>query len=161
MNVPDIQRSEEACLRGPEAERLPSAGRVRRFSVILLGLAVAGMICLVSGLTLARGTWWYSIGTDQALDQAVRARVEVIQAEVEAAGGAPEAVAWLDAALDPGADPTTVRIYLLSAMQALEATGDPGLAEVAGELRAIVNTIRQTSIEGTATHPPLPTVEWP
>jgi len=61
---------------------------------------------------------------------------------VDAGGAAPKAVMWLDAALEPDTHPTDVRTYLLTAQEALEEADDPRLAEAAGELRAIIETIR-------------------
>jgi len=123
-----------------EFEETPprSPGRGRRVAVIVMGMIVAGVVLSIIGLTLTRGSWWYTYGTDQALDHETRARVETIRDEVDASGAFPEVVAWLDGALDPDAHPTDVRTCLLTAQVALEAADDPRWAEALGELRAVI-----------------------
>lgn len=133
--------------------------RGRRIGIVLIGTLSTVLACVLLGLTLAQGTWWYSIGSDRALSQESRARVAAIRDEMAASGMAPEAVDLLDAALDPAADPTTVRMYLLSALEKLEATGDRSLTGAAGELRAIAQTIRPTTFEERITPNPSSPVE--
>ena len=72
-----------------------------------------------------------------------------------------EAVTWLDAALDPHVDPTTVRAYLLAAQEALRAADDPNLAHCVGELRAVIQTIRPSHSSVTTTPRPTSPLEWP
>ena len=144
---------EEAAPRG--------LGRGWRVGVIILGVILAGVACVIIGLAFVQGSWWYSYGTDRALDQASLVRVEAIRDEVDAGGSAPEAVVWLNAALDPNAHPTDIRTYLLAAQEALKATGDPKLAEAAEELQAIIQMIRPVPLWETTTPRPVPTLEWP
>ena len=144
---------EEAAPRG--------LGRGRRVGVIVLGVILVGAACVIIGLAFVQGSWWYSYGTDRALDRASLVRVEAIRDEVDAGGSAPEAVVWLNAALDSNAHPTDMRTYLLAAQEALRATGDPKLAEAAGELQAIIQMIRPVPLWETTTPRPVPTLEWP
>ena len=144
---------EEAAPRG--------LGRGRRVGVIVLGVILVGAACVIIGLALVQGSWWYSYGTDRALDRASLVRVEAIRDEVDAGGSAPEAVVWLNAALDPNAHPTDIRTYLLAAQEALKATGDPKLAEAAEELQAIIQMIRPVPLWETTTPRPVSTLEWP
>ncbi|MCK4316507.1 MAG: hypothetical protein KAX24_12125, partial [Anaerolineae bacterium] len=144
-----------------EEPRPSIPGRGRRILVIVMGMIVAGVVLSIIGLTFAQGSWWYTYGTDQALDHETRARVEAIRDEVDAGGSAPEAVVWLNAALDPNAHPTDIRTYLLAAQEALKATGDPKLAEAAEELQAIIQMIRPVPLWETTTPRPVSTLEWP
>ncbi len=144
---------EEAAPRG--------LGRGRRVGVIVLGVILVGAACVIIGLAFVQGSWWYSYGTDRALDQASLVRVEAIRDEVDAGGSVPEAVVWLNAALDPNAHPTDIRTYLLAAQEALKATGDPKLAEVAEELQAIIQMIRPAPLWETTTPRLVSTLEWP
>ena len=80
---------------------------------------------------------------------------------MEAHGGVPEAVTRLNAALEPSAHPTDTRGYLLEAQAVLDATGDPELAEVATELRAIADRIRPSGDAVTPVPYTPPTVVWP
>lgn len=117
----------------------------RRLVVIVLGAIVAAVACAILGVAFVRGSWWYSYGTDRALNGESRARLEAIRDEVEASGAAPEAVMWLEAALEPGVDPTDVRIYLITARETIGAADDPALAEAARELQAIIGRIQSAS----------------
>lgn len=150
--------AKEMGFEGAGPYRLP---RGRRVVVVVLGAILAALACAIIGAALAQGSWWYSYGTDRALSAESRARVEAIREAVDASGSVPEAVAWLDAALDPHADPTTVRAYLLAAQEALGAADDPGLAHCVGELRSVIQTIRPSQPFVTATPRPMPTLEWP
>jgi len=136
-------------------------GRGRRIFVIVLGVILVGVACAIIGLAFAQGSWWYSYGTDQALDRASLARVEEIRDDVDAGGSAPEAVMWLNAALDHNVHPTDMRTHLLAAQEALEATGDPKLAEAAKELQAIIQMIRPVPLWETTTPRPVSTLELP
>jgi hypothetical protein len=138
-----------------------SPGRGRRITIIALGTVLAVMACGVIGVAFVQGSWWYAEGTDRALDVESRARVEALRDEVEAHGGAPEAVTRLNAALEPGAHPTDIRTYLLEAQEVLEATGDPELAEVARELRTIADRIRPSEDAVAPVPYTPPTVVWP
>lgn len=134
--------------------------RGRRLLVIVLGTILAVVACGTVGLGAMEGSWWHSEGMDRALSHESRARVGAIRDELDASGAAPEAVVWLDAVLDPNADPTTVRFYLLAAQELLEEANDPDLTETVREIRTILQMIRPASFEGT-TIPRVPTVEWP
>ena len=138
-----------------------SPGRMRRIVVAALAMIVTAVGCGVIGVALVQGSWWYAEGTDRALDDESRARVAALRDEVDTRGTAPEAVAWLAAALEPTAHPTDTRTYLLEAQEALDATGDPELAEIARELRAIAETIRPSGGEVTLAPYTAPTVVWP
>lgn len=144
-----------------EETRPSIPGRGRRIVVIVMGMIVAGVVLSIIGLTFTRGSWWYTYGTDQALDHETRARVEAIRDEVDASGAFPEVVAWLNGALDADAHPTDVRTCLLTAQVTLEAAGDPMWAEALGELRVIIQTIRPGSLWETTTPYPVSTLEWP
>jgi hypothetical protein len=108
-----------------------------------------------------QGSWWYSYGIDRALSAESCARVGAIRGVVATSGSVPQAVAWLDAALDPHADPTTVRAYLLAVQEALGAADDPQLAHCVGELRAVIQTIRPSHSFVTITPRPTSPLEWP
>lgn len=151
-----------------EEARPHRPGRVRRVGVIALGAILVAAACAIVGLAFVQGSWWYSCMTDRALDHASRARAEAIRDAVDASGAAPEAVVWLDRALDPHVDPTTVRAYLITAREAMKAADDPRLIEAAQDLQVIIQTIRPSAsrmrpsdfTETTAPHP-VPTLEWP
>jgi hypothetical protein len=145
--------SKEAKSRGP--------GRGRRIGVIVLGAILAAAACGIIGVALVQGLWWYSLGTDRALDHESRACVEAIRDEVNASGAAPEAVAWLNAALEPNAHPTDVHTYLLAAREALDVADDPELAEVARKLWPVIEAIRPSEFKVTVTPYSAPTLEWP
>lgn len=147
--------SEQARPRGP--------GRGRHIVVIALGAILVVVACGIMSVAFAQGSWWYSYGTDRALNEGTRTRVEAIRDEVEASGAAPEAVVWLNAALEPNAHPTDIRAYLLAAQEVLETVGDPQLAEAARELQAIIETIRPPNfrMEMRVTPYPVSTLEWP
>jgi hypothetical protein len=115
-----------------------------------MGVLMATVALIVLGVAFARGSGWYVYSTDRPLDADSRARLETIRGEVKASGKALDAVRWLDAALAPGTDATAVRLHLISAQEALEATGDADMARVAQELQAIILEIR-----------PEPPPEWP
>jgi len=119
-----------------------TTGRGRRTLVVALGVLVATAALIVLGVTLARGSGWHFYFSDRPLDADSRARVEAIRDEVEAGGKAPEALRSLDAALAPGTDATAVRLHLVNAQEALEATGDADLTRAAQELREIILEIR-------------------
>jgi len=138
-----------------------SPGRWRRIGVVALGVLLAAVACTIIGLTFVQGSWWYTYGTDRALDDASRARVEAIRDEVDASGDVPGVATWLDAALDPNTHPTDVRAYLLAAQEALQASGAPQWAGAVEELRAIIQTIRPAPLWETTTPRPMPTLEWP
>jgi len=135
--------------------------RGRRGVVVVLGAILAAVTCTIIGAALVQGSWWYSYGTDRGLSRQSRARVEAIRDEMDASGIVPEAVTRLDAALDPHADPTTVRAYLLAAQEVLGAADDPELARCVGELRAVIATIRSSHVFVPTTPRPVPTLEWP
>jgi hypothetical protein len=135
--------------------------RGRRVVVVVLGAILAAVACAIIGAAFVQGSWWYSYGTDRALSHESRVRVEAIRDEMDASGSVPEAVTWLDAALDPHADPTTVRAYLLAVQETLGAADDPKLAHCVGELRAVIETIRPSHVSVTTTPRPMPTLEWP
>jgi len=126
-----------------------------------MGMLVAGVALAAIGVGWMRGSWWHSYGTDEPLDRAARARVEAMRDALDAGGAAPNAAAWLSAALDPGIAPSTARFYLYAAQEALRATGDAELVELAEELRLIVQMIYRPPAEHTATPQPQVTLEWP
>jgi hypothetical protein len=145
----DWEIYEEATPRGP--------GRVWRIIVPVLAVVLTVAACGIIGMAFVQGSWWYSYGTDQALDYKSRSQIEAIVDDLEASGAAPEALTWLNAALEPNADSSAIRAYLASAQEALEETGDPEFAEAARELETIIESIRPTDLEP---YPP-PTLEWP
>jgi hypothetical protein len=134
----------------------------------ILGILLVLATCGIIGLAFVQGSWWYAVGGDQALSQESRACVEAIREQVAASSEVPEAIVWLDAALEPRTHPTDVRAYLIEAQEMLEAADigrasvdDPGLAEAAAELQSIIDTIRGGSFEKRATPYVLSTPEWP
>jgi hypothetical protein len=145
-----------------EEAGLRRLGRGRRTGVVVLGAILATFICGVIGVAFVQSSSWYSYGTDRALDRESRARVERIRDAVKASGAAPEAVTRLDAALDPNADPTAVRICLVAAHEVLGAADDSELVQAAGKLQEIIQTMRPGPIgRETATLRPVPALEWP
>ena len=153
-----LTSAKEMGFEGVSSHRLV---RGRRVVVVVLGTILAAVACTIIGAALVQGSWWYSYGTDRTLSLDSRARVEAIRDEVDASGSVPQAVAWLDAALDPHADPTTVRAYLLAVQEALVAADDPKLAHCVSELRAVIQTIRPSHSFVTTTPRPISTLEWP
>jgi len=141
-------------------------GRGRRAGVILLSIILAVVACAFVSLAFIQGSWWHAYETDQALNDESCARVKAIRDEVDTAGTAPEAAVWLDASLETGVHPSDARAYLMTAQDALKATGVPELAEAAAELNAIIETIRPavkqpSYLEATSTTYSAPTSEWP
>lgn len=122
------------------------------------------MLTLFAGgvLTVAflQGSWWHSQGSDQPLGRDARARVEAVRATLVGRGDCPEAVSWLDAALDPTVDPSTARLYLLAAQQALQDVHNPDLDGAARELQFAIDAIRPTG-ETANTPPPPSATLWP
>jgi hypothetical protein len=135
----------------------PSQGR--RAVVIVMGVIAALIILSLVAMAFTQGSWWYYYPGDQPLDRESLTRLEAVRDRIDAHGAVPKVVSWLNAALDPSTDPTTVRNHLLMAQEALNATGDPTLVEAAGELRVIMQAIRPASPVETITPSPLPTLE--
>jgi hypothetical protein len=134
----------------------------RRIGVAVLGVTLAALACGIIGVAFVQGSWWYTYGTDRALERESRVCVERIRDAVDVGGEAPEAVMWLNAALDPSADPTAVRTYLLAAQEVLAAADDPELAQAASELQGVMQAIRPVPVSSkTAIPRPVPTLEWP
>lgn len=117
-------------------------GRGRRALVVVMGALLATAALIVLSIKFVRGSGWHFYFGDRPLDADSRTCVEAIRDEVEASGKVPEAVRSLDAALAPGIDATAERLHLISAQEALEATGDADLSRAAQELRAIILEIR-------------------
>jgi hypothetical protein len=134
-------------------------GYGRRFLVILMAMLLGVAIFGILGLTLVQGSWWYSYGTDLPLDAESRSRIEAILDEVEASGAAPQAAAWLGAAL-ADVHPSDARVHLITAQEALKATGDPKFTEAAKELREIIGRMQSSNLDATTT-PYSPTLKWP
>jgi hypothetical protein len=139
--------------------RIPTWGR--RAVVIVMGLILVGIAAYILAMTYLEGSWWYTYESDQALDAAARARVVAVRDEVNALGDMPEVVEWLDAALNPNAHPTDVRTSLMVAQQALQEAGDPRRMEAVLELREVIQSIREDSLEPTTTDEFEPKLEWP
>lgn len=135
--------------------------RERRLIVVVLGAMLITVACAVLGMAFVQGSSWHYYGTDRALGRQARARVEAIRDAAAVGGRAPEVVTWLDGALDPGTDATTVRLYLLAAQEMLKTSGDPRLAEAAEALQAVMETIRVSSFSAPTLPYPAPTLEWP
>ena len=144
---------EKASLRRPQ--------RDRRLIVVVLGATLTAVACAVLGMAFVQGSSWYYYGTDRALDRQARARVEAVRDAVEAGDSASEVVTWLDGALNPGTDATTVRLYLLAAQETLKTSGDPRWVEAAQELQAVIETIRSSSFSAPTKPYPASTLEWP
>jgi hypothetical protein len=138
-----------------------SPGLGWRMGIIALGVILAGVACGTIVVALGQSTWAISNMTDPGLSPESRSRLEVLRDKVNALGTAPEAVGWMNDALDPNADGTSVLAYLRAAQKALEAADDPKLAEAARELREIIQTMRPAYIRETATPVPAYTLEWP
>jgi len=146
-------RFEEASPRSP--------GLGWRIGIIALGLILAGVACGLIVVALGQSTWAISNMADPGLNPEARSRLEALRDKVDADGTAPEAVGWMNDALDPNADGTSVLAYLRAAQKALEAADDPKLAEAVKELKAIFQIMRPTPIRKTATPRPMITLEWP
>ena len=93
--------------------------RGRRTVVILLGVILATAVCSIVGATLIRGTWWYSYPTDHPLDEESLALLESLTGQLDSSIAAGGAIAWLNAAADPNADPSAVWAYLIEAKSIL------------------------------------------
>ena len=143
---------------GEAERRIPE--RVRRLAVIALSAVLVVAVCGVAGMGFASGSWWYFYMQDRPLDAETRARVEGLRDEVDASGKAPRAVMWLNAALDPSADSTAVRIHLVAAQETLESVGDPGFSRVSREIGVIAQDLRSGISNTTSTPFELPTLEW-
>jgi hypothetical protein len=134
----------------------------RRAGVVALGVILTGTICGIVGLALVQSSWWHANGQDSVLDHETRARVEAIRDSASAGDASPEATKWLDAALDPNIDPSSTRIYLLLAVEALRAAEDPAMDDALVELRGIVQTIRISSFSSVMATPyAVSTPAWP
>ena len=138
-----------------------SPGLGWRIGIIALGVILVVAACGIIVVALGQSTWAISDMTDPGLSPEARSRLEAIRDEVDARGTAPEAVGWMNDALDPNADGTSVLAYLRAAQKALEAADDPKLAGAARELREIIRTMRPTPIGETATPFSVPALEWP
>lgn len=80
---------EETEPRRPGRGRRPSTGSGQRIGVVVRGVILAGAVCTIIGLTFVQGSWWYTDGSDRALNGESRARVEAIRDEVDASGDVP------------------------------------------------------------------------
>jgi hypothetical protein len=138
-----------------------SPGPGGRIGIIALGVILAGVACGTIVVALGQSTWAISNMTDPGLNSESRSRLEAMRDEVNALGTEPEAVGWMNDALDPNADGTSVLAYLRAAQKALEAADEPKLAEAARELREIIQTMRPAYIREAATPFPAYTLEWP
>jgi hypothetical protein len=152
-------------MTGAEGLEIREAGphrskRGRRITIIVLSVILIGAACGIMGLAFVQGSWWYTYGDDQALDRDSRARLERTRDAVADSGAAPHVVTLLNAALDPDTAPTDARTYLLAAQEALEASDDPQLAQVTGELQEVIQKIRPAPLWETSTPRPLPDLEW-
>lgn len=134
-------------------------GRGWRIAVVALGTVVLAVAFVIIGVAFMRGSSWYFYSTDRALDADSRARVEEIRDAVEASGTVPDAVMWLNAALQPNVDPTAVRLNLTAAHAALEATDDAELAETERELQTIIGKLSAPEVINTLR--PVPTLASP
>ena len=132
-----------------------------RIGIIALGVILAGVACGFIVVALGQSTWAISNMGDPGLSPESRSRLKALQEEVDAIGTAPEAVEWMNDALEPNADGTSVLAYLRAAQKALEAADDPKLAEAVRELREIIQTMRPAPTGKTATPLPVYTLEWP
>jgi hypothetical protein len=138
-----------------------SPGLGWRIGIIALGVILIVAACGTIVVALGKSTWAISDMADPGLSPESRSRLEAIRDEVDALGTAPEAMGWMNDALDPNADPTSVLAYLRAAQKALEAADDPKLAGAIRELRAIIQTMRPIPIRETTTPLPVYTLEWP
>jgi hypothetical protein len=127
----------------------PSRGR--RTVVILMGMILAAAVCSIIGATLIRGSWWYSDPTDHPLDEESLALLESLTGQLDSSSTAGGAIAWLNAAADPNADPSAIWAYLVEAKSILAASGDPALREAAEEVELIIQTVRPSGVT-TTTH---------
>ena len=154
MIVSDVggQELSEARSRG--------SGRARRVGIIVLGTILVVALCVVVAVGFVESSWWYFQMGDRPLTNDCRAHVKAVRDEVAADGAAPDAVAWLDAALGSNSDPTAVRAYLLSAQETLEAAGDPALTRAAEEIEAIILTLQAGGSSREDTPYPVPTLVW-
>jgi hypothetical protein len=138
-----------------------SPGLGWRIGIMALGVILAVVACGTIAVALGQSTWAISNIADPGLNPEARSRLEVLRDKVDAEGTAPEAVGWMNDALDPNADGTSVLAYLRAAQKALEAADDPKLAEAVKELKAIFQIMRPTPIRKTTTPRPMLTLEWP
>ncbi len=119
--------------------------------IALVGVVIAGFV---------EGSWWYTYSSDRALDTAARARLQNVRDDLGEGDLAPEAAVWLDAALAPRAHPTDVRLYLLTAREIIQSTGDPGAPDLVGQLDQVLGAI-QTQPEATSGVPTLVPISTP
>ena len=117
-------------------------GRARRCSVIALGTILVVGACSILSAALAQSTWGHANLGDRPLNEKTRETIRTVQGQLKDQGIAPQAVTWLDAALDPQTHPSAARLYLLLAQDALEPTTDAGQIEAATRLRTIAQMIR-------------------
>lgn len=135
------------------------ASRGRRTAVFIVGAVLVMVVGGILAAAFLQGSWWYSEGTDQPLDQENRARIEAVRATVAAQGTFPDAVTSLDTALDPTLDPSTARLYLMAAQEVLQEANDAALSESVQELQAAIDSIRPPSALERITPPPLPAID--
>ncbi len=155
MTLTSVEESEfeEASPRSP--------GLGWRIGIIALGVILTIVACGTIIVAFGQSTWAISNIDDPGLSPESRSRLEALRDEVDAIGTAPEAVGWMNDALDPNADGTSVLAYLRAAQKALESADDPKLARAVREVQEIIQTLRPTRIRKTATPLPVPTLEWP
>jgi hypothetical protein len=137
----------------------PIASRARRIAIIVLTVVLATALCATVAAAFARGSWWYFNMTDRPLSTDARARLQAIRDDLAAMGTATAAVGWLDAALDPSADPTAVLARLEEAREILAASGDTALVGAAEEVGAIIQTVGPRGWGSEGTPRPVSTLE--
>jgi len=138
-------------------------GGARHIVANALGLILVAVVLVAVAVAFEGSSWWYHDLGDRPLDDESRTSLQAVRDEVAAAGAAPEAVMWLDAALDTDADPSALRDYLLAAQEALEAAADPVADRAAQQLTVTIERIdaRGSSIVDTTGAPyALPTLPW-
>jgi hypothetical protein len=136
-----------------------ASSRAGRIAIIVLTAALATALCATATAAFTRGSWWYFNMTDRPLSADARARLQAARDELAAMGTATAAVGWLDAALDPNADPTAVLARLEEARELLGAADDAVLLGAAEEIEAIIQTARPQGWDSEGTPRPVSTVE--
>ena len=160
----DGRRSSPESSLGQTEKRTPGSSDVSREqlglrSPLVRGLLIALVVIVVVvsigviGATFVRGSWWYAMSTDRALNEAERVRLVEVREAVAASGAARRAVAWLDMALDAEAHPSDVRLHLMAAADELEQMADPELTEELAELETLIGSMSRGRSEATMPSP--------
>ena len=98
----------------------------RSKQIVSCAVAIAMMVvgCLVIGIAMIQGSWWYPMMTDRELSREQRAQLHAVRDEIAESGTAPQSLVWFDVALSANTDPTHVLEALVEAHSVLKDCGE-------------------------------------